>query len=32
MGYDIFADLVEHGRIKPVSEEAEKVLEVMTDD
>lgn len=22
MGYDIFADLVEHGRIKPVSEEA----------
>ena len=32
MGYDIFADLVEHGRIKPVSEEAEKVLEAMTDD
>lgn len=29
MGYDIFADLVEHGRIKPVSEEAEKALEAM---
>lgn len=29
MGYDIFADLVEHGRIKPVSEEAEKALEEM---
>ena len=26
MGYDTFADLVEHGRIKPVSEEAEKAL------
>ena len=32
MGYDIFADLVEHGRIKPVSEEAEKALEAMKDD
>lgn len=31
MGYDIFADLVEHGRIKPVSEEAEKALEAMKD-
>jgi len=29
MGYDIFADLVEHGRIKPVSEEAKKALEAM---
>ena len=29
MGYDIFAELVEHGRIKPVSEEAEKALEEM---
>lgn len=29
MGYDIFADLVEHGRIKPVSEEAERALEAM---
>lgn len=27
MGYDIFADLVEHGRIKPVSEEVKKALE-----
>ena len=29
MGYDIFADLVEHGRIKPVSEEAAGVLQSM---
>lgn len=29
MGYDIFADLVEHGRIKPVSEEAERALGAM---
>ena len=29
MGYGIFADLVEHGRIRPVSEEAEKALEAM---
>ena len=32
MGYDMFADLVEHGRIKPVSEEAERALEAMKDD
>ena len=32
MGYDIFADLVEHGRIKPVSEEAERALEAMKDE
>ena len=32
MGYDIFADLVEHGRIKPVSEEAEKALEAIKDE
>jgi hypothetical protein len=31
MGYDMFADLVEHGRIKPVSEEAEKALEAIKD-
>ena len=29
MGYGIFADLVEHGRIRPVSEEAEKALGAM---
>jgi hypothetical protein len=32
MGYDIFADLVEHGRIKPVSEEAKKALEARKND
>ena len=32
MGYDMFADLVEHGRIKPVSEETEKALEAMKHD
>lgn len=29
MGYNVFCDLVEHGRITAVSEEAEKVLEAM---
>lgn len=32
MGYDTFADLVEHGRIKPVSEEAKKALEARKND
>lgn len=32
MGYGIFADLVEHGRIRPVSEEAEKALGAMKDE
>ena len=32
MGYGIFADLVEHGLIRPVSEEAEKALEAMKDE
>ena len=32
MGYSIFADLVEHGRIRPVSEEAEKALGAMKDE
>lgn len=29
MGYNVFCDLVEHGRITAVSEEAEKALEAM---
>lgn len=29
MGYNVFCDLVKHGRITAVSEEAEKVLEAM---
>lgn len=29
MGYNVFCDLVEHGRITAVSEETEKALEVM---
>ena len=29
MGYNVFCDLVKHGRITAVSEEAEKVLETM---
>lgn len=32
MGYNVFCDLVKHGRITAVSEEAEKVLEAMKDD
>ena len=32
MGYNVFCDLVEHGRITAVSEEAEKALEAMKDD
>lgn len=32
MGYNVFCDLVEHGRITAVSEEAEKALEVMKDE
>ena len=31
MGYNVFCDLVKHGRITAVSEEAEKVLEAMKD-
>ena len=29
MGYNVFCDLVKHGRITAVSEEAEKALEAM---
>lgn len=29
MGYNVFCDLVKHGRITAVSEETEKVLKVM---
>ena len=32
MGYNVFCDLVKHGRITAVSEEAEKALEAMKDD
>lgn len=32
MGYNVFCDLVEHGRITAVSEETEKVLEAMKDE
>lgn len=32
MGYNVFCDLVKHGRITAVSEEAEKALEVMKDE
>lgn len=32
MGYNVFCDLVEHGRITAVSEEAEKALEAMKDE
>ena len=32
MGYNVFWDLVKHGRITAVSEEAEKALEAMKDD
>ena len=32
MGYNVFCDLVKHGRITAVSEEAEKVLEAMKDE
>lgn len=32
MGYNAFCDLVKHGRITAVSEEAEKVLEAMKDE
>ena len=32
MGYDVFCDLVKHGRITAVSEEAEKALEAMKDE
>lgn len=31
MGYNVFCDLVKHGRITAVSEEAEKALEAMKD-
>lgn len=31
MGYNVFCDLVEHGRITAVSEETEKALEAMKD-
>ena len=31
MGYNLFCDLVKHGRITAVSEEAEKALEAMKD-
>lgn len=31
MGYNVFCDLVKHGRITAVSEEAEKALEAMND-
>lgn len=31
MGYNVFCDLVEHGRITVVSEETEKALEAMKD-
>ncbi len=31
MGYNVFCDLVKHGRITAVSEETEKVLEAMKD-
>ena len=32
MGYNVFCDLVKHGRITAVSEEAEKALEAMKDE
>ena len=32
MGYNVFCDLVKHGRITAVSEETEKVLEAMKDE
>lgn len=32
MGYNVFCDLVEHGRITAVSEETEKALEAMKDE
>lgn len=32
MGYNVFCDLVKHGRITAVSEEAEKALEAMQDE
>lgn len=32
MGYNVFCDLVKHGRITAVSEEAEKELEAMKDE
>ena len=32
MGYNLFCDLVKHGRITAVSEEAEKALEAMKDE
>ena len=32
MGYNVFCDLVKHGRITAVSEEAEKALEAMKND
>ena len=32
MGYNVFFDLVKHGRITAVSEEAEKALEAMKDE
>lgn len=32
MGYNVFCDLVKHGRITAVSEETEKALEAMKDD
>lgn len=32
MGYNVFCDLVKHGKITAVSEEAEKVLGAMKDD
>lgn len=31
MGYNVFCDLVKHGRITAVSEETEKALEAMKD-